>query len=63
MIYVSADGVNRCKPLLIFKGQDGPKNSRIRKEMIMYDPGVIVQCGSHDSMAKTAIQIRYCGTA
>ena len=43
MIYVSADGVNRCKPLLIFKGQDGPINSRIRKEMTMYDSGVIVQ--------------------
>ena len=43
MIYISADGINRCKPLLIFKGKDGQKNTRIRKEMTMYDPGVTVQ--------------------
>lgn len=43
MIYVSADGVLRCKPLIIFKGSPGPKNSTIRKEMTKYDSGVIVQ--------------------
>lgn len=43
MLYVSADGVNRCKPLIIFKGTDGPKNSTIKKEMIKYDSGVVVQ--------------------
>lgn len=43
MVYVSADGVNRCKPLLIFKGKDATKNARIRKEMTAYDPSVLVQ--------------------
>lgn len=43
MIYVSADGINRCKPLLIFKGKDGAKNSRIKKEISQYHTGVSVQ--------------------
>ena len=43
MIYVSADGINRCKPLLIFKGQDRTKCSRIKKVMTQYDSGVVVQ--------------------
>ena len=43
MIYVSADGIMRCKPLLIFKGSTAPKNARIRKEMTKYDSGVVVQ--------------------
>lgn len=42
MIYVSADGIMRCKPLLIFKGSTAPKNARIRKEMTKYDSGVVV---------------------
>ena len=43
MIYVSANGMKRCKPLLIFKGTSGSKNHRIKKEMTQYDPGVVVQ--------------------
>lgn len=43
MLYVSADGISRCKPLIIFKGKDGPKNNTIKKEMTKYDPGVVVQ--------------------
>lgn len=43
MIYVFADGVPRCKPLLILKGTVGPKNSIIRKEMTKYDSDVVVQ--------------------
>lgn len=31
MIKVSADAIPRCKPLLIFKGNDGQKNSRVTK--------------------------------
>ena len=43
MIYVSANGIKRCKPLLIFKGTSGSKNHRIKKKMTQYDPGVVVQ--------------------
>ena len=46
MLYVSADGIPRCKPLLIFKGKDGVKNNSIRKEMTKYDKGVVVQWNS-----------------
>ena len=34
MIYISADGKNCCKPLLIFKGKDKQKNTYIKMEMI-----------------------------
>lgn len=34
---VSADAIPRRKPLLIFKGNDGQKNSRLKKEMSQYD--------------------------
>ena len=40
MIYVSADGINLCKPLLIVIGQDSTKCSRIKTQ---YDSGVVVQ--------------------
>lgn len=43
MIYVSADGVSRCKPLLIFRRKDAQKISRIEKEMTQYDPEVVMQ--------------------
>lgn len=43
MVYVSADGILRSKLLLIFKGKDAQKNSRIKKEMAQYDSGVVVQ--------------------
>ena len=43
MIYVSANGIKRCKPFFIFKGTSGPKNHRIKKEITQYDPGVVVQ--------------------
>jgi hypothetical protein len=40
-IYVSTDGVDRCKPLLMFKG--GVKgDSRRQAERKKYHPGVIV---------------------
>ena len=42
MIYVCANGINHCKPLLIFKGKNGAKNTRIKKEMASYDSGVTV---------------------
>ena len=42
MVYMSADGVNRCKPLLIFHGKDIPKNKEIQAEMKKYDSGVVV---------------------
>ena len=41
MIYVSADGLNRCKPLLIFKGQG--KFIAMKKEMKKYHNDVVVQ--------------------
>lgn len=43
MIYVSPDDINRCKSLLIFKGKDETKNSRIKKEISQYHSGVTVQ--------------------
>ena len=46
MLYVSADGINRCKPLIIFKGKDASKNSTIRKKMMKYDSGVVVRWNS-----------------
>lgn len=42
MVYVSTDGVSRCKPLLIFRGKEVQKNSRIKKEIAQYDPGVVI---------------------
>ncbi|KAF6238793.1 hypothetical protein HO173_003300 [Letharia columbiana] len=43
MVYVTADGFPHCRPLLIFKGTNGPKNSTIRSEMKQYDERVKVQ--------------------
>lgn len=43
MLYVSANDVSRCKPLLIFREKDGDKNTRIKKEMTQYDSEVVVQ--------------------
>ena len=40
-IYVSADGLMHCKPLLIFKGLG--KHASIKKEMQKYHKGVVVQ--------------------
>ena len=42
-IMINADGIRRCKPLLIFKGVDGKKNKRIQKEMQSYHAGVSVK--------------------
>ena len=42
-IMVNADGIRRCKPLLIFKGADGKKNQRIQKEIQSYYAGVSVK--------------------
>lgn len=58
MLYVSADGVNRCKPLIIFKGKDGAKNSRIKKEMTRYHSGVTVQWND-TAWSNTTIMIRW----
>ena len=41
-ITVFADGVTRCKPLLIFKGKPGKGDSRRRAEKLKYHPGVVV---------------------
>ena len=41
-LLVSADGVNRCKPLLLFQGK-GVLSTRLKKEISQYDPGVVVQ--------------------
>lgn len=41
-VIVFADGVNRCKPLLIFKGKPGRGNKNRRLEMSKYHPGVKV---------------------
>ena len=46
MIYVSADDINRCKPLLIFKSKDDTKCSRIKKKMTQYDSRVVIQWDS-----------------
>ena len=43
MVYVAADGFPYCRPLLIFKGTSGPKNTTIRFEMRRYDERVRVQ--------------------
>ena len=43
MVYVTADGIPHCRPLLIFKGSTGEKNSTIKKEMRQYDERVRVQ--------------------
>lgn len=43
MIYISADEIKRCKPLLIFKGSTGAKNACIKKKMTQYDTEVVVQ--------------------
>lgn len=43
MIYITADGTNCCKHLLIFKGSTRQKNARIKKEMTQYGPGAVVQ--------------------
>ena len=58
MVYVSADGVNRCKPLLIFQGQDVVKSSRIKKEMQQYDSGVVVQWNAK-AYCNTKVMIRW----
>lgn len=42
MVYVGVDGINRCKPLLIFHGEDKKKIKRIQEEMTKYDNGVVV---------------------
>lgn len=42
MVYVNADGVNRCKSLFIFHGEDKKKNKIIQNEMKRYDSGVII---------------------
>jgi hypothetical protein len=41
-IAVFADGVLRCKPLLIFKGKPGKGDSRRKAEYQKYHPGVVV---------------------
>ena len=41
MIYVSADGLKHCRPLLIFKGQG--KHANIKREMKKYHRDVVVQ--------------------
>jgi len=41
-IAVFADGVLRCKPLLIFKGKPGKGDSRRKAEYLKYHPGVVV---------------------
>ncbi len=41
-IAVFADGVLRCKPLLIFKGKPGKGDSRRKAEYKKYHPGVVV---------------------
>jgi hypothetical protein len=46
MIYVSADDINRCKSLLIFKNKDDTKCSRIKKKMTQYDLRVVIQWDS-----------------
>ena len=61
MIYVSADGVLRCKPLLIFKGKDAQKNSCIKKEMAQYDSGVVVQWNPK-AYCNAAVMIRWLKT-
>ena len=58
IVYVSADGVNRCNLLLIFQGQDVVKNSRIKKEMQQYDSGVVVQWNSK-AYCNTKVMIRW----
>jgi hypothetical protein len=40
-IYVSADGIDRCKPLLMFKGK-AKGDSRRKQERKKYHPGVVV---------------------
>jgi hypothetical protein len=42
MVYISADGIARCKPLIIFHGSEGKKTKPIRDEMLKYDQGVKV---------------------
>ena len=46
MLYVFADEINRCKPFIILKKKNAPKNSIIRKKMMKYDSDVIVQWNS-----------------
>ena len=41
-IMVFADGVLRCKPLLMFKGKPGAGDSRRKNERKKYHPGVMV---------------------
>jgi hypothetical protein len=41
-VIVFADGVNRCKPLLIFKGKPGKGNKNRRLEIAKYHPAVKV---------------------
>ena len=41
-LLVSADGINRCKPLLLFRGKRVP-STRLKKKMSQYNPGVVVQ--------------------
>jgi hypothetical protein len=41
-IAVFADGVQRCKPLLMFKGKPGKGDARRRAEYKEYHPGVVV---------------------
>ena len=58
MVYVSADGINRCKPLLIFRGKDGIKNSRIKKEISQYHTGVSIQWND-TAWSNTTVMIRW----
>ena len=58
MIYVSADEINRCKPLLIFKEKDEIKNSRIKKKMSQYHTRVTIQW-NETAWSNTTIMIRW----